>query len=1014
MEPGTATGSPPSTHSLADISSAPISDADFHESVSAYHRRVDVSAWNDIYIVGDVHGCIDELEQLVSVIELTPDDLLIFVGDLVRKGPNSKAVLEYVRGHDNMLSIRGNNEDKLIHGRKSLDSLDSDDIAYLESLPIVISWADAMAVHGGIDPTMNLENQPVEKVLTCRSVPPENGYDGPFWFERYAGPIQTFFGHTVLSDPIKASYAIGLDTGCVYGNKLTAYDWNADSFTSVAARKTYVNRDDSKILTTDQLTMLKDETESPDGNELTVSISQPSSPTVGSGVGLLSDPADSGPPRVSYGPRNLSAVPDVDDPDFSHSDWYLNRELSELSFQKRVLHEALDPRNPILERVRFLGLFSKNIDEFCMKRIGGLKQQIASEVSEYTPDGYTPQEQWSLAHSTLDDMFSLHDTACDEIINERLPEVDIEVVDYNELSQRERAALRSHFESEILPTLTPLTFDPAHPFPFISNLSLSLAVRTRGEGSDSKFSRVKIPENQPRLLEIDTVVANNDVSTQQKAITDTDIDRFILLEQVIAGNLDLLFPNVEILDWSTFRVTRNAEVRRNEEVAEGLIEMIEDVLRDRRFATVVRLEVSSDMPQETRDLLKEQLEVEQKEVFVRSPPLNLRDFSRIAGLERPDHQLPDWTPKPHPRFNDIDTTESNDDIFSVIRNKDILVHHPYHSFEKTVQRLLKTAARDDDVLAIKAAIYRTSRDSEVIESLIEAARNGKQVAVMVELKARFDEKNNLRWVERLEEEGIHVAYGTIGLKTHTKTALIVRQEDDGVQLYSHVGTGNYHAETAKGYVDLGLMTNDPDIGYDLTRLFNFFTGHCSHEEYRKLLVAPSTLRTSLVDRIRAEAEHARDGGDGRIVAKMNALEDPDVAQELYKAASVGVEIDLIVRDICRIRPGVEGVTETVRVRSIVGRFLEHSRIFYFENDGDPLYYIGSADWMTRNLDRRVEAVTPIEDPDIQAELERLLSYYLQDNRKAWEMRSDGSYVQQTPESDDTVFNVQSVLQRRTQ
>jgi polyphosphate kinase len=721
-----------------------------------------------------------------------------------------------------------------------------------------------------------------------------------------------------------------------------------------------------------------------------------------SGVGAVCAPGGDGPGRVVHGVDGAPPVPDADDPDFAEPGWYLNRELSELSFQKRVLHEALDPRNPLLERVRFLGLLTKNLDEFCMKRIGGLKQQMAGEVSELTPDGRTPEQQWRLAHDTLGEMYDRQDACYRTVVDDLLPEAGVEVVRYDDLPAAERGDLRDHFESEILPTLTPLTFDPAHPFPFISNLSLSLAVRTRREGEEPKFSRVKIPGNQPRLLHLENVADGDDAD---------DTDRFVYLEEVIAGNLDLLFPNVEVLGWSTFRVTRNAEVRRNEEVAEGLIEMIEGVLRDRRFATVVRLEVSADMPTETRELLTDQLGLDDREVFERTPPLNLRDVSRLTDLDRPAHSLPTWAPREHPAFADAGGDDADRDAFDVIRENDVLVHHPYHSFEKTVQTFLAEAATDDDVLAIKAAIYRTARDSQVIGSLIDAARNGKQVAVMVELKARFDEENNLRWVERLEEEGIHVAYGTIGLKTHSKTALAVRREDDGVRLYSHVGTGNYNAETATGYVDLGLFTADPDIGHDLTRLFNFFTGHSSHEEYRKLLVAPRTLRTGLVERIRAEADAARDGRDARIVAKMNALEDPGLVEELYRAASAGVDVDLVVRDICRLRPGVEGVTDSVTVRSVVGRFLEHSRLFYFENGGDPEYLVGSADWMTRNLDRRVEAVTPIEDPAVQSRLDDLFDRYLADNRRSWEMHADGSYTQRTPPSSADTRDVQASLMR---
>ncbi|MFW6317818.1 MAG: polyphosphate kinase 1, partial [Halorubrum sp.] len=465
------------------------------------------------------------------------------------------------------------------------------------------------------------------------------------------------------------------------------------------------------------------------------------------------------------------------------------------------------------------------------------------------------------------------------------------------------------------------------------------------------------------------------------------------------------------VDHSTFRVTRNAEVRRNEDVAEGLIDRIEDVLRQRRFATLVRIEVDEDTPQAVRDLLVEHLDVEEREVFERSAPLALADFGSLYDLDAPDLKAPAWTPQKHPRFAGLDAKRSGE-LFEAIRERDALVHHPYHSFTDTVQTFLDAAAHDPDTLAIKAAIYRTAPDSRVLRSLIDAAKNGKQVAVMVELKARFDEENNLRWVKRLEEEGIHVAYGTVDLKTHSKVALAVREEGSDVRIYSHVATGNYHSETAKGYVDLGLFTADRDIGQDLVRLFNSFTGHSRNRSYRKLLVAPETLREELYDLIDRERDHALAGRGGRIVAKMNALEDPGVVERLYEAAEAGAEIDLIVRGICRLRPGVDGVTGTVRVHSVVGRFLEHSRIFRFGNAGDPEYYIGSADWMTRNLDRRVEAVAPVEDPDLRETLDGILSTMLDDNRRRWEMRPDGSYVQARPGPDEAVRDTHEQLMQR--
>jgi polyphosphate kinase len=693
-----------------------------------------------------------------------------------------------------------------------------------------------------------------------------------------------------------------------------------------------------------------------------------------------------------------SAARDPDDVDLTDPSYYLNRELSELAFQKRVLHEALDDRNPLLERVRFLAIFTKNMDEFFMKRVGGLKQQIEAGITDRTADGRTPCEQWTEVLEAARPMFEAQTACYRETVRGLLAEAGIEVIDdAADLRADERARMREYFEDSILPTLTPLAFDPAHPFPFISNLSLSLAVLTRRPDEEPTFTRVKIPPNRPRLVELES-------------------ERYVLIEEVIRANLDLLFPNVEVLDTSLFRLTRNAEVRRNEEVAEDLIDMIEEVLEQRRFATVVRLEVSEGTPEAVRSLLADQLELSEREVFVRNGPLDYRPFMELTALDRPALRTDPWTPQPHPRLRDdpgpsvVGAGEDGDrSVFEEIRRGDVLLHHPYHSFGETVQRFLDEAAADPDVLAIKAAIYRTASDSTVIGSLIDAAENGKQVAVMVELKARFDEENNLDWVRTLEENGIHVAYGTVGLKTHTKTALVVRDEPDGVQLYSHVGTGNYHSETAKGYVDLGLLTADRAVGRDLTRVFNYFTGPALDERFNKLLISPVTMRPELTRFVRREAEHARNGERARIVLKINGLEDPAIVEELYRASQAGVEIDLIVRDICRLRPGLEGASETVRVHSVVGRFLEHSRIYYFENGGDPEYYLGSADWMTRNLDNRVEAVVPVEDADVREQLRFNLELILTDNRRRWAMHPDGTYTQRTPADDEPVVDTQAVL-----
>jgi polyphosphate kinase len=695
---------------------------------------------------------------------------------------------------------------------------------------------------------------------------------------------------------------------------------------------------------------------------------------------------------------------DPDDVDLSDPSLYLNRELSELAFQRRVLNEAIDDRNPLLERVRFLSLVTKNIDEFVMKRIGGLKQQIQAGVTERTADGRTPREQWDAVHETLAPMLERQSECYRTTLRGALAEAGVNIVDYADLDDDDQAAMREYFENSVRPTLTPLSFDPAHPFPFISNLSLSLAVLTRIPQTDEPtFTRIKIPPNRPRLVPVE------------------EGSRYVLIEEVVRANLDLLFPEVEIIDTALFRLTRNAEVRRDEEVAEDLIEMIEEVLEQRRFASVVRIEIEADADPRIRETLRNHLDLEDHEIYDLDGPLDYRDFASLTDLDRPDLTRDPWTPQPHPRLKhratqpleSPDGSDTEPDIFDAIQQDDILLHHPYHDFDDTVQRFLSAAATDPDVLAVKAAIYRTASDSQVIQSLIDAAENGKQVAVMVELKARFDEQNNLEWVRRLEENGIHVAYGTIGLKTHTKTALVVRESGDTVNLYSHVGTGNYHSETAKGYVDLGLLTADQDVGQDLVTLFNSFTGPGFDESFRKLLVAPVTMRTEFTRYIRREAEHARAGRPARIVVKVNGLEDPAMVEELYRASMAGVEIDLLVRDICRLRPGIEGVSETVTVHSIVGPFLEHSRIYYFENAGDPEYYLGSADWMTRNLDNRVEAVTPVEDPRIRRHLKFNLELLLADNRRRWVMNSDGSYDQRRPGEDDRVVDTQAVLMEET-
>lgn len=671
---------------------------------------------------------------------------------------------------------------------------------------------------------------------------------------------------------------------------------------------------------------------------------------------------------------------------------YLSRELAEIAYQRRVLHEAVDERNPLLERVKFMAFFLKNMDEFVMKRVGGLAQQLDAGVAKRSVDGRTPREQLDAVHAAMAPMFDEQTTCLEKELLPALAAEGIEILRVAELTPDSRARLRCWFEETVLPTLTPLTVGPTQQFPFISNLSTSLGVFALvGDSLEPTFTRLKVPSAMPWVIHATG-------------------SSHVLLPDLIAANMDLVMPGVDIVEVSAFRLTRSAEVSRNEEVAEDLIEMIEEVIELRRFAETVRVEVDAAMSERMVRLLIEALDARPEQVYRRSAMLDSAVLFELHGLDRPDLKLTPWSPRPHSRLGPSGTGR---DVFAEIRRGDILLHHPYHSFDETLQRFLAEAAADPNVLAIKTAIYRTASRSRVMQTLMAAAEEGKQVAVMVELKARFDEQANVEWARQLEERGIHVAYGKLGLKTHTKAALVVRREDEGVRLYSHVGTGNYHAGTARSYVDLGLLTADQDIGQDLVRVFNYFTGPSLASEYRKLLIAPVTMRSEFVDLIKREIRNHRQGRPARITLKMNALEDPGMVAELYEASRAGVQIDVIARDICRLRPGIRGLSETVRVHSVVGRFLEHSRIYVFANGGAPEYYIGSADWMQRNLDRRVEAIAPVEDPLQTSELQFILDTMLQDNRRRWTMHADGTYTQIRPGPGEPVVDSQEELMRRT-
>ncbi len=646
---------------------------------------------------------------------------------------------------------------------------------------------------------------------------------------------------------------------------------------------------------------------------------------------------------------------------------YINRELSWLDFNARVLAEASDERNPLMERDRFVAIFAGNLDEFFQVRVAGLKQQMDAGRSTPTPDGMSASQNLEAIRARLLPLVAAHSETF-ALVRRQLAEEGVRIVGYDERPER-HLELRSRFIDEIFPVLTPLAVDPGHPFPYISDLSLSLAVTVRDPlNGERRFARIKVPAILPRLVEVG-----------QRT--------YILLEQIIAANLDAMFPGMEVVEHHLFRVTRNADLAVEEEEAPDLLMAIEEELRKRRFGKVVRLEIERSMPHPTRQLLMRGLGVEQQDVYEIAGMLDLTAVATISELDIPAlHPVP-WQPVVPPRLVPADPDDEVD-IFAAIRGGDILLHHPYESFSASVQRFIEQAAADPDVLTIKQTLYRTSGDSPIVRALIEAAEQGKQVVVLVEIKARFDEHANIVWAKALERAGAHVAYGLVGLKTHCKTALVVRREGRGLRRYVHIGTGNYNPKTSRGYVDLGLLTCDSALGADATDLFNMLTGHSRGTRYRRLLVAPHDLRPGLLDLINTEIERQREHGDGRIVFKCNAVVDPALIAALYRASQAGVEIDLIVRGMCSVRPAVPGVSETIRVRSVVGRYLEHSRIFLFGQSDRERYLMGSADIMERNLDRRVEALTPVTDPENTARLRTIIDIMLADDRRAWQLDGD--------------------------
>ncbi len=663
------------------------------------------------------------------------------------------------------------------------------------------------------------------------------------------------------------------------------------------------------------------------------------------------------------------------DPALKSPDLFLNRELTWLQFNRRVLAQAEDSRNPLLERLKFLAITASNLDEFFMKRIGGLKQQVAAGVHELTVDGRTPHQQIAECYTVVRDFQRRQRQIVDELLGALVPH-GISVAAYEELSAEEQAGVREYYYGNIFPLVTPLAIDPAHPFPFVSNLSLNLLVTIRDpRESEPSMARVKVPVGSgiPRFIRVGKA------------------NRFVRLEDVMAHNLDLLFPGIRVATCELFRVTRNANTERDEEEADDLLALIETELRDRRFAPIVRLEILHGMDPLHRGMLAAELGLDENaDVFEGDGMLQIRDLMELAALDVPALHDPPHHPIDQPRLQ----AEAQRSIFHILRDTgSILLAHPYESFSTSVERFLREASVDPKVRAIKMTLYRTSHDAKIIGYLCDAARNGKQVAVVVELKARFDEAANIQFANRLEDFGIHVTYGVVGYKTHSKVILVIRQDYNGIRRYAHIGTGNYHPGTARMYADFGLLTSDDAIGRDLTELFNYLTsGYRPKRDYTKILPAPAVLKYALLDRIDREIRLSSPSAPGLIQMKMNALEDVDITRALYRAARAGVKIDLIVRDTCRLRPGLPGLSESVRVVSIIGRFLEHGRIYYFRNGGAEEYFIGSADCMTRNLESRVEVVAPVEDPQLRRELRVVLDAQLKPNRCQWEMQSDGSYV----------------------
>ena len=681
-------------------------------------------------------------------------------------------------------------------------------------------------------------------------------------------------------------------------------------------------------------------------------------------------------------------------------DRFLDRELSWLAFNQRVLELAEDPNQPLLERANFLAIFASNLDEFFMVRVAGLKRRIATGLAVPTNVGRAPLDVLADISQKAHELQDRHARAFRQLVKPALDEAGIHIESWSDLDEKDRVSVSEIFSAQIFPVLMPLAVDPAHPFPYISGLSLNLSIRVRNpKAGKEEFARLKVPQNLPRFVQLPD--------------DERGLLRYIPLEDLIANHLGDLFPGMEIVEHHEFRVTRNEDVEVEEDETESLIQALEKELLRRRFGPPIRLEISDDMDEVTLGLLMSELQITEQEVYRLPAPLDLGGLFEVTKLDRPSLKYPRDVPTTSINLLPVEPTEKPD-VFASIDRGDILLHHPYESFATSVQAFLEQAASDPNVLAIKQTLYRTSGDSPIVEALIDAAEAGKAVLALVEIKARFDEQANIGWARKLEKAGVHVVYGLVGLKTHSKLALVVRQDRNGtLRHYSHIGTGNYNPKTSRIYEDLGLLTADDTVGKDLTRLFNELSGYAIEKKFKRLLVAPLHLRTGLLKRIQAETDNALAGKPSGIRLKVNSIVDEAIIDALYRASQAGVPVDIVVRGICSLRPGVEGLSETIRVRSILGRYLEHSRIFWFANDGDPQVYIGSADMMHRNLDRRVEALVRLVRPEHLDELAELLDQAMSDQTSSWWLGSDGVWVRHDlSPSGEPLIDMQSALMRQ--